>query len=326
MQGYYFNSAGIAREVLRFGDCPAPSPGPGEVQVKVAVSAVNPTDTKRRADGRELGKFPTITPNNDGSGIIENVGAGIDAKRIGERVWLFGAQAGRPYGTGAQLCTVPAAYAVPLPVSTSLETGACLGVPAVTAHRAVFADGPVSGMTVLITGGAGRVGRYAVQMARNAGATVIATCSTDHDEQDLQALGVNHIVRRQTQDIQQATLALTNGDGVDRMIDVAFGANIHRAPAMIKPNGVLTSYGSDENPEPGFPFYQFMFRNITIRPFSIMGMPNAAKQQAFQDITTDLENNSLSHRISAQFNWNEMIEAHEAVERGDQKGCVLVNL
>ncbi|MGC1441504.1 MAG: NADPH:quinone reductase [Burkholderiaceae bacterium] len=326
MHGYRFTRAGAANEVLEFGQYPIPQPAAGEVQVRLAVSAVNPTDTKRRTDGRELPRFGQITPNNDGSGWIAAVGEGVSTSRIGERVWLFAAQAGRPDGTGAQFCTVPAAYAVPLPDNTSLAIGACLGVPAVTAHRAVFADGPVNGQTVLVTGGTGRVGRYAVQIALQAGARVIASCRTDQDAQDLSTLGVKDIIMRNETDIASRTLEMTNDIGVDRFIDVAFGANVQDAPRIIKPNGVLISYGSDYNPEPVFPFIQFMYRNITLRPFSIMGMPEAAKLQAFHDITNYLQLDIVSHAISVRLPFNDMVKAHELIEKGDLRGCVLVDI
>lgn len=326
MRGYSFSAAGSARDVLNFGDLATPEPGPGEVLVQMSVSAVNPTDVKRRADGRELGRLNTITPNNDGGGTIVGVGDGVAKNRMGERVWLFSAQAGRPHGTGAQFCMVPAQYAVPLPDAIPFEVGACLGVPAVTAHRALFSDGPIEGQTVVITGGTGRVGRYAVQMALANGATLIVTVSTEADRADVQALGAEHIVMRQREDLTERVLEITNGLGVERFVDVAFGSNLHHAPRIIKPNGVLTSYGSDAKLRPAFPFNDFMFRNITVRPFSIMGMPEHAKLAAFADIAAYLEADRLNHLIAQRFDFGQMIDAHEYVEAGNARGVVLVNV
>lgn len=326
MRGYSYCTAGSANDVLKFGELAPPAPLPGEVLVQVDQSAVNPTDTKRRNDGRELGRFATITPNNDGSGTIVDVGEGVTKSRIGERVWLFAAQAGRPYGTGAQLCTVPAQYATPLPYDASFEIGACLGVPAVTAHRALFSDGPIQGQTVVITGGTGRVGRYAVQMALASDAIPIVTVSTETDRSDVQTLGAQHVVMRQQEDLTERVLDITNGQGADRFVDVAFGSNINHATRIIKPNGVLTSYGSDGQLRPEFPFNDFMFRNITIRPFSIMGMPEQAKLNAFTDITSYLEADRLDHLIARRFGFNEMIDAHQCIEAGQVRGVVLVNV
>jgi len=257
MLGYSFSIAGSARDVLMFGELKRPKPGPGEVLVQVNISAVNPTDVKRRADGRELGRFGTIIPNNDGSGVIVEVGDGIESSRIGERVWLFSAQAGRRYGTGAQFSMVPAQYAVRLPDHTSFEVGACLGVPAVTAHRALFSDGPIEGHTIVITGGTGRVGRYAIQMALASGATPIVTVSTDTDRADVKALGVEHIVMRQQEDLSEQVLQITNGEGAESFVDVAFWHKLHHSPRIIKPNGVLTRYASDAKFLLQFPFNDF---------------------------------------------------------------------
>lgn len=326
MLGYSFSVAGPARDVLRFGELDRPRPGPGEVLVQVNMSAVNPTDTKRRTDGRELARLGTIIPNNDGSGTIVEIGDQVAGSRLGERVWVFSAQAGRRYGTGAQFCLVPAQYAVPLPANISFEVGACLGVPAVTAHRALFSDGPIQGHTVVITGGTGRVGRYAVQMALIAGATPIVTVSTEADRADVQALGAEHIVMRQQEDLTERVLEITDGEGVERFVDVAFGPNLHHSPRIIKPNGVLTSYGSDARLHPEFPFNDFMFRNITVRPFSIMGMPEQAKLAAFKDITGYLEADRLNHRISRRFSFEQMVDAHECIEAGQVRGVVLVSV
>jgi len=326
MRGYSYSAAGPAHEVLKFGELEAPTAGPGEVLVQVSVSAVNPTDTKRRADGRELGRFGTITPNNDGSGTVVDVGEGVSKSRIGERVWLFSAQANRPNGTGAQLCKVPEKYAVPLPNETSFETGACLGVPAVTAHRALFSDGPIQGHTVVITGGTGRVGRYALQIALASGATPIVTVSTEADRADVQTLGVEHIVMRQQEDLSERVLDITNGQGAERFVDVAFGSNIDHATRILKPNGVITSYGSDAKLRPEFPFNDFMFRNITVRPFSIMGMPEQAKLDAFTDITSYLEADRLNHLVARRFEFDQMVQAHECIETGKVRGVVLVNI
>ena len=178
MRAVWYESKGPAAEVLVAGEMPDPEPGPGEVRVRIAVSSVNPTDVKRRREGRELGRFARIVPDNDGAGTIDRVGAGVPASRFGERVWVFGAQAGRPFGTAAEYTCVPARFAIPLPDNASFADGACLGVPAVTAHRCLFADGPVRDRAVLVSGGAGRVGAYAVRMAKRAGAFVIATASS----------------------------------------------------------------------------------------------------------------------------------------------------
>jgi NADPH:quinone reductase len=326
MKACWYECAGGAREVLEFGDMPIPEPGPGEVRVKIARSAVNPTDCKRRELGRELGQFPKIIPNNDGAGTIDAIGAGIRSNRIGERVWLFGAQAGRPFGTASEYCVVPAHFARHLGDGQSFEVGACLGVPAVTAHRGLFADGDIAGLTVLITGGSGRVGRYALQMAKHAGATVIATAGSAEKVEHLAELGADYAVNYREDDILACVMDATGGSGVDRMVDVKFGANAAAAPDLIKPNGILTSYSSDDMPSPAIPFLRFMYKNITIRPFSIFGMPASAKEAAFEYIETLLRADALQHLVDSKYCFEDMVSAHEAIESGQPYGACIVNL
>mgnify|MGYP001202929393 FL=1 len=326
MRAYFYNESGAASAVLNYGDFPSPIPKPGEVRVKLAVSGINPTDCKRRQTGRELGKFETIIPNNDGAGVIETVGNKVAPTRVGQRVWLFGAQANRPFGTAAEFCVVPDAYAIPLPDEVSFAEGACLGVPAVTAHRGLFGSGKITGLTILISGGTGRVGRYTLQMAKTAGALVISTAGSVEKCVEMKELGADYVFNYKTDNIESAVLEITNGKGVDRMVDVEFGSNIELAPKLIKSNGHLTAYGSDAIPTPKMPFYDFMFKNITIQAFSIFGMPEKAKFTAFKYINQMLETGSLHHRIDSHYSFDEMIIAHENLERNNLSGSCLVSI
>lgn len=326
MRAWWYEQAGVADQVLRQGERETPEPAPGEVRVKIAHSAVNPTDAKRRAIGRELDQFPLIIPNNDGSGIIDAVGDDADASRIGERVWIFGAQSGRPMGTAADYCVLPTRQARHLPDAVSLEDGACLGVPAVTAHRGCFADGPIDGKTVLITGGTGRVGRYAVQMAKLGGASVIATAGSAEKADHLRALGADHVVNYRDDDLAEAVAEATAGAGVDRFIDVAFGTNIGLAPKLVKANGVVTSYGSDAVAKPEIPFYPLMYANILLRPFAIFAMPSTAQDAAFEAIEGWLTAGRLSHVVGRRFAFDEMPAAHQAIEAGDFMGCCIAEV
>jgi NADPH:quinone reductase len=163
----WYDRQGPAAEVLRVGDLPAAEPGAGEVRVRLTLSGPNPGDMKKRHGwlGSAMA-FPRIVPHSDGAGVIEAVGPGGDPARAGERVWVYGAQSYRPFGTAAQSTVVPDALAVGLPDAVSDELGACLGIPGITAHRAVFADGPVAGQTVLVHGVRGSVSSLAAQLAR----------------------------------------------------------------------------------------------------------------------------------------------------------------
>ncbi|MAH85011.1 MAG: hypothetical protein CBB68_12255 [Rhodospirillaceae bacterium TMED8] len=326
MRAWWYKKPGPAVNVLHNDVFTTPGLGPDDVLVKIHVSAINPTDVKRRTTGRELGEFPLIIPNNDGSGVIEAVGKNVKPSRVGERVWLFGAQAGRPYGTAAEYCCLPARQARHLPSDESFVDGACLGVPAVTAHRGCFADGCIDQKTILITGGTGRVGQYAIQMAKIAGATVIATASTSGKADRTRELGADHVVNYKEESLLEAVRDLTNGIGVDRFIDVAFGENIASASRIIKPNGILTSYGSDAITNPEFPFLPLMQSNILIRPFAIFSMPAEAQESAFETIETWLEAKRLRHAPRQIYDYDELITAHETVANAEIEGNCLLNV
>ena len=279
MRAAWYEKNGPAAEVLQVGDMPVPEPAPGEVRVRVVASGLNPTDVKARAGSRLMG-FPRIVPHQDGAGVIEEVGAGVPASRIGERVWLFTVQWQRPWGTAAEHTVVPAALAVTLPANTGFAEGACLGIPAVTAHRCLFADGPVAGQTVLVTGGAGAVGHYAIQLAKWAGARVIATISSREKAVLAAEAGADHLVNYRTEDAAAHILELTGGAGVDRIVDVDFGANLAVSAKVIKTNGAIATYASIGDPEPRLPFYALMSRNAAIRPVLIYTMPARARDEA----------------------------------------------
>src|SRR5262245_21403278 len=191
MRAAWYERKGAAREVLQVSEMPIPEPGPGEVRVRVAVSGINPSDTKGRGiwRGQTEMPYPRIIPHQDGSGVIDAVGAQVLASRVGERVWIYEAQRGRAFGTAAAYVVVPSSHAVHLPEEVSFVDAACLGVPAMTAHRCLFADGPIAGKTVLVTGAAGGVGQYAVQLAKWGGATVLATVSSDEKAEQARTIG-----------------------------------------------------------------------------------------------------------------------------------------
>ena len=327
MRAIWYERPGPAAEVLTVGEMPDPEPGPGEVRVRVALSAINPTDIKRRRGGRELGLFPRIIPHNDGAGAIDRIGEGVPDSRLGERVWTFGAQAGRPFGTGAGFVVLPSRQAIRLPDSASFEDGACLGVPAVTAHRCLFSDGGIEGATVVVSGATGRVGAYVVQLAKRAGATVIGTVGSAEKAELAKALGADHALDRRRlsgDDLAAAVREITGGRGVDRVVEVEFGANVGWTAAVLKDNGVIATYASTADGEPRIPFHSLMYKNITVRLVAIFGMPRAAQDRAFADVTACLEAGTLRHRIGLRCAFEEVIRAHEAVEAGAVDGCALL--
>lgn len=265
-----------------------------------------------------------VIPGDDGAGVIDLVGADVSVERLGQRVWVHSATFGRPFGTSADYVIVPAEHAVDLPAGVSFEQGACLGVPALTAHRALFADGPVDGRVVLVTGGAGAVGHYAIEFAKHAGATVIATASTVAKQDAAYAAGADHVIDYRGHDAVEAVMAASGGHGVDRVVDVAFGANLPLTSAVVAPNGTISAYGSDAVPEPAFPFYSLMRRGIVVRTVLVFTMPTRARAAAIETVTALLAAGVITHPIAARYSFGDCVAAHETVENGRLIGKVLL--
>jgi NADPH2:quinone reductase len=327
MRAAWFDSFGSAKDVLQVSELETPVAGPGEVLVRLATSGVNPSDVKKRA-----GSFPNlldggfVIPNSDGAGIIEAIGDGVDAGRVGERVWIYQAQYGRRFGTAAEHVAIDARRAAKLPDAASFEVGACLGIPAMTAHRCVFADGDVAGQTVLVTGGAGRVGHYAVQWASQAGATVIATASNDDDRESCLSAGAHHVVNHRSDDVVAEIMAVTDGAPVDRIVDVEFGGNLPTSVEVLRIGGTIATYASTNVPEPTLPFFQMMYKDITIRCVIVYAMPESAKDHAIADIDAALSANALQHRIAHTLPLDRIVESNELVEQGSIRGAVVLSI
>jgi NADPH:quinone reductase-like Zn-dependent oxidoreductase len=327
MRAAWYENFGAAREVLEVGDIDTPCAAPGEVLVRLSASGVNPSDTKKRA-----GSFPNlldqgfVIPNSDGAGVIEAVGNGVDTARIGESVWVYQAQFARRFGTAAEYVALDAARAVRLPDNTAFDVGACLGIPAMTAHRCVFADGDIGGQTVVITGAAGRVGYYAVQWASQGGATVIATASNDADAAACRRAGAEHVVNHRSVTFAADILAANKGARVDRAIDLEFGANLATWISVLKTSGTIATYGSTAVPTPTLPFFQLMYMDMTVYFVIVYAMPEAAKQQAVDDITAALLAGRLEHRIAARFPLTGIANANEAIEQGTMRGAVILTI
>jgi NADPH2:quinone reductase len=310
--------------VLQVGSIERPEPGRGEVRVKVHASGVNPSDTYGRAGSQAPMAFPRVVPHQDGAGVIDAVGSGVSESRVGERVWIYEATWNRPHGSGAEFTVVPAERAVRLPEGIGFDAGACLGIPALTAHRAVFADGPVTGQVVLVTGGAGAVGSTAVQLAKWGGATVIATVSSDEKAREAREAGADHIVNYRTQDVVAEIKHLTQGVGVDRIVEVDFGGNLPVSLQIIKLHGVIAGYATRGNAEPKVPFRALMQKNAVVRPIRVYTMPESAKAAGAADVTRALSEGALKPRIGARMPLEKVADAHVAVEHGDVIGNVVL--
>ena len=315
MRAVWYDRQGSAAQVLQAGELPAPEPGPGEVRIRLTRSGVNPGDTKKRRGW--LGSampFPRVIPHSDGAGVVESVGEGADPARVGRRVWVYGAQSYRPSGTAAQLTVVPAAQAVDLPDGVSDDLGACLGIPGITAHRAVFADGPVAGRTVLVHGVLGGVGSLAAQLALWGGATVIGTVRRRSELSHVPASAAIHVIALEEPDPSRAIRALAPA-GVDRIIEVAFSDNIDLDAAVAANQAVIAAYATRQD-RPAFAFWPMLFANITIRLLGSDDFPAAAKRQAAADLTAAARNGAVTAAIDALLPLEQTALAHDRVDAG----------
>jgi NADPH2:quinone reductase len=320
MRAALYDHTGPAREVLRVAEIGRPEPGPGEVRVRVSFSGVNPTDWKTRAGAtpRPIDDFQI--PHQDGAGVIDEVGEGVSPDRVGQHVWLYLCAAGRRWGTAAQWTVVPAGHAVALPDGVSAELAAALGVPAMTAHHCVFSGGPVAGQTILVAGGAGAVGHFAIELAKHAGARVIATVSGPEKGELAAKAGADQVVNYR--DAGAADQIRGFAPAVDRVIELALGANLPLDLAVLRPHGRIVTYAAD-GPDPVLPVRACMSANVTLEFVLLYGLPEAALEQAKLDITMALADGALSALPVTRFGLDDVAAAHEAVEAGTPGKVVL---
>lgn len=332
MRAAWYEQKGAAKDVINVGETNAPEPGDGEVLVRVHLSGVNPSDTKNRSGwaGGDAMPFPRVILHQDGAGVIEAVGAGVPASRVGERVWIYEATWRRASGTAAEYTVVPDKNAVRLPDGVDFATGASLGVPAMTAHRCLFADGSIEDQTILVAGGAGAVGHSAIQLAKWGGARrVIATVSTGEQAEIARAAGADHVINYKTEDVAARVKEVTGGQGsgaVDRVVEVAFVPNMRANLALLKPNGTISTYESGGERKPKIPFYELLLNGITVHFVLVYVMSEEAHEAAIRDINACLEDKALRPRIARCFPLSETIAAHEAVEGGKTNGKVIIEI
>ena len=326
MRAASYREQGPAGSVLKVGTVETPEPGPGEVRVRLATSGVNPSDVKSRSGAfRRPMAFPVVIPHSDGAGVIDKVGAGVPESRIGERVWTFNAQFLRPFGTAAEYVALPGAQAVRLPAGTDFAAGACLGIPALTAHRGVTLFGPVAGLTVLVQGGAGAVGHYTVQIAKAKGATVIATVSGDAKAKHASAAGADHVINYRSENVAERVKALTGGKGVDRIVEVDIAANAPSYAGILARRGKIAVYGSGA-PIAAIPAAPFINLEPTIQFYIVYQLDPEPLRGGIADITAMLEVGKLTHAVARRFALDDIAAAHESVESGLVMGNVVVDV
>ena len=325
MRAIWYDRQGPAAEVLTVGELLTPEAGLGELRVRLHASGVNPSDCNRRGGSYNAMEYPRIVPNSDGAGVVDQVGPGVDKTWLGRRVWLYNGQRnGRWMGTAAEYIALSADLVTLLPDNVSFAQGATLGIPCMTAHRCLFIAGPVQGRVVLVTGAAGAVGNYAVQLAKWAGATVIATVSSPVKAERARAAGADHVINYRDEDVAARLLEVTGGAGVDHVVEVDFGGNMHAVLPGLRDGASIAIYATNGNRTPQVPIHTLMFRNISLYPMILPTSPLEARRRAQSDIARWTATGDRILSVAATFPLHETAAAHAAVERGDKVGTVIV--
>jgi NADPH:quinone reductase len=324
MRAAYYEKNGPARDVLQLGDVETPLPGPGEVRVKLATSGVNPSDVKSRAGTTRKIAFARVIPHSDGAGVIDSVGDGVPKARLGERVWTWNAQWKRAFGTCAEHVVLPAAMAVRLPDDVAFEDGACLGIPAMTACHAVAVAEAWAGSTLLIAGGAGGVGHYAVQFAKARGAVVIATVSSEEKAKLALDAGADHVIDYKREDVGARVMELTDQAGVDAVIELDLAANARLLPAVLRPRGTVVVYGT--RAEAQIPAQWLLVNAVALKFIFVYELSPEEREAAVGTITRMLAEKRLVNNVALTFPLDDIVAAHEAVEQGKAAGNVVVRL
>lgn len=330
LRAAWYERRGAARDVLQVGEMPDLEAGPGEVRLRVSVSGLSPGDVKKRSgwEGSPM-PYPRVIPHSDGAGVIDAVGPGGDQDRVGRRAWCYGAQSYRPFGTAAEYVVVPDKLAIDLPASSSqaearelAEQAACLGIAGITGYRAVFADGSVNGLTVLVHGAAGGVGSIAAQMARRDRAQVIAVVR-DGQQERARELGAHHVFSVDDADLA-AAIRQVAPDGVNRIAEVDLAAHIDLDAEILAIGSTISSYYSSDD-HPSLPYWKLGFADTTLRLLGSDDFSPAVKADAARSLTSALVEGNLSSPIATRVPLDEIARAHELVEQGSP-GRVLVTI
>jgi NADPH:quinone reductase len=323
MRAAYYEKNGAARGVLTVAEVDTPKPGPGEVRVKLRTSGVNPSDVKAREGRTRKLSYPRVIPHSDGAGDIDMVGDGVPASRKGERVWIWNGQWKRPFGTCAEYIVLPSALASPLPASASYEAGACLGIPAMTAYHAIAVAQVGKGSKVLITGGAGGVGHYAIQFAKARGATVLTTVSSEAKATLARQAGADHTIDYKREDVGERVAALTGK--VDAVIEMDLAANAKHYPAVVRPRGHVVVYGTG-SAEATIPAQPSLVNAMKIEFVYVYELTAPEREAAVSAINRMLESKTLINNVALTLPLSDIAAAHEAVESGKIVGNVVVTL
>ena len=324
MKAAWYERQGPARDVLVVGEMPDPIPAAGEVRIRLRASGISPGDIKKRENAFGYGMpYPRVIPHSDGAGRVDQLGPGVSSEWMGRSVWCYGAQSYRPFGTAAEYTVVPVDHVAPLPENVSMEQGACLGIPGITGHRAVHVGGSVRGRTVLVQGAAGSVGLCAVQVARREEARVIGTVRSPSDETTAKNAGAHEVVPNGS-DLIARVRALAP-EGIDHIVEVAFGANIEADVELLKLGGSIAAYATD-SATPKIPVWQMAFKNIGVFFLGSDDFSKEAKLEAVRDLTAALAAGWTGFEIAERIPLADIARAHELAEHPARSGRVVVVL
>jgi NADPH2:quinone reductase len=326
MKAATYHGFGKALDVLKVEQLALPRPGAKQVVVKMASCGMNPSDTKLRSGTSRALTDSWQIPGSDGAGTVHEVGEGVTSFQIGQRVWVFNAAFLRPHGTAAEYCLLEDWMVVPLSEELSFQEGACLGIPVMTAHRCLFSDGDLQGKTVLVAGGAGVVANYAIQLAKWGGATVLTTVSSDIKAQHAKRAGADFVLNYKTEDIVQRVNEITNQQGVDRVIEVDFGANLHLNAQILKPGGTSVMYAFVAAPTMPLPIGALMSKNITLKFTLIYTITPEQREKIISDINKWLAVKKPFFAIAEEFSLDQVVDSHIAIESGNKIGHVIINI
>ena len=327
MKAITYSEFGVSTDVLKVKELPIPKVGKDEVLVALEFSGSNPSDAKSRAGNRPgitKPQFEQIVPNSDGSGIITAVGEAVDKSRIGQRVWIWNGQWQRPNGTAAEYISVSSAQAVEMPEDMSFETGACLGIPGLTASYCTLGDGALSGKTVFVSGGAGAVGHTCIQLAKWSGATVIASGSENGFEHIREA-GADHVFDYRDPDLSKNILDICPS-GVDRAIEVEFGENVNLLHKIVRQNGEISLYGGAKNMTPTFPFGPYLFKALKINIALIYILPKKDRDISIKALHDAHSDGALKMAVGNVFSLEECAKSHDATLTPGRRGSILIKI
>ena len=327
MRAVAYSEFGPAKDVLFHTDIPVPTPGKGEVLIEIYFSGVNPSDAKARAGNRpgmKKPEFERIIPHSDGSGVVTAVGQGVSKERVGKRVWVWNGQWKRDSGTAAEFIALPSEQAVDMPDNMSFQTGACLGIPGLTASYCTLGKGPLSGKTVLISGGAGAVGHNAVQLAKWAGATVISTGSPNTFNH-ITSAGADNVFDYRDTNLVRKILSIYPL-GIDLVVEVEFGENINLLHQVLKPNGIISVYGSAKNMNPSFDFAPYLFKAITIDISLIYILSDKLRELSIKALHDAYHERGFRPVVDKVFDMEHCATAHDAVLTSGRKGAILLTV